>query len=740
MRRLILWVVVGFFVLLITGIVGLALYISSEAGSERLFAELVSVVQQKTGVHIKSQRPRLSLFGGVEVNNFAVTHEVSGQMKLEAFAERLYLRIQPLSVFRSSVVVESLEADALTLDVSLFSSEKTAADEAPGGEPLPLGVVLKNLDLNRMNIMATLKVDDPQSHWEIKNAKVNGSLTFLGQRPVIQGWSGTLLFAADGIASPLIQFRPRQVNLEIISAEDTHRMSFDVALNDVHSFGYGLNDVSASGQVLLDETWPVEAKVAARSVRGPHLVGENDFSTDMKMTWAPLAKKLDAQGSLFVDGHTAIENLNLKADLSTKTFNASASMSVYLKDDWVRRFQPTHDLPLSVDKVLPTPVELQLSVQQNAVTSTLGVVGEAQFSKVVVPQKGLVTDVKWSFQGDAEFSKDGSPKLFNFDSTVAHKETALIAKGLVAWERGDLQGQGDLTLAFPEFYEVMDGHKIKGGVHIPWTVRLESKHELFLETQVVLGGLQLQSKDYGIDGLNGVVRVSEHLKIKPSGVELASTVVPNPFSRVEYGRVEPLFENVVPIVIDRVRWQKHEFGPFIGYFSLVQNLFAIHEFDLEVGDGELVGEFYFDGRSNQQQIGLLTRAIEIDLNRLFPRFATAKNQNDNQISGRAGLVVDIAQKNLEGRADITQIGAPPLVTMMNVLDPEFEDEQFNKARYALSLAYPSLVMTDFRQGYMNMDVQLSGALNHRFKFRGIPMGTLFSQMAFGDKNNKKETP
>jgi hypothetical protein len=204
----------------------------------------------------------------------------------------------------------------------------------------------------------------------------------------------------------------------------------------------------------------------------------------------------------------------------------------------------------------------------------------------------------------------------------------------------------------------------------------------------------------------------------------------NPFERVSFDRVRPLLQGADQLRIDKIHWEEREYGPFVGFLSMDQNMISVHQFDLDLGPGRVYGEMYFDSYPANLQLGMLARMTSLDLGEILPkRFLSRMSSSAKSISGRSGFVLNLNRGVLDGRIDLTELGGEQLVALINTLDPAYEDEKMNKVRGLLQVGYPSSLALAFKDGYMDMDVDLSVlGIGQRQSLREIPLSSLLGKI------------
>ena len=132
----------------------------------------------------------------------------------------------------------------------------------------------------------------------------------------------------------------------------------------------------------------------------------------------------------------------------------------------------------------------------------------------------------------------------------------------------------------------------------------------------------------------------------------------------------------------------------------------------------------------------------LNLSEILPKQYLSRIPGDNgAMSGRSGFVISLNKNVIDGRLDITQIGGTQLIALINVLDPNYEDEKMNRARSLLAVGYPTAVTLAFAEGYMDMglDLNLLGVSQSQ-DLRGIPVSALMSSMTEGLVNQAESGP
>ncbi len=341
----------------------------------------------------------------------------------------------------------------------------------------------------------------------------------------------------------------------------------------------------------------------------------------------------------------------------------------------------------------------------------------------IPPLSGIQAQLKASLQNHSRFS------LKEFNAKIDQTLIQMTAEATGDAKTQSFQTQGTSTLIIPKNFAVTEGQTLSGQIEFPWKLAIYRGKEIQLDgtlnlvklnwakSSTRLSPLSLNAKE-----ISGKVPVSEKLVWNGKSVKFAHYLSQNPFERVDFERLQPMIHESEPLRINQVGFEEKTYGPFIGYFSIKQNMIFAHKFEFNLGEGKSDGELFLDAYPKNLQLGLLTRLTGLNLSKILPRKYLPKSSGlDDKISGRSGLVMNLNNGSVDGRIDVTEMGRNQLITLINAMDPSFENEQMNNARFALGFAYPSFIQMSFQQGYMDMGFRLQGALNREFMFRGIPI-------------------
>jgi hypothetical protein len=383
------------------------------------------------------------------------------------------------------------------------------------------------------------------------------------------------------------------------------------------------------------------------------------------------------------------------------------------------------------------------------------------------PDLGSAAEIDFAaqvHQGDVHLVTKGAPAppltgleaaiqatLRNRDQFQLEKLTAAFNRSLLTMtadasgrvKTQDFQARGQFRVQVPADFPPVAGQRFQGTIGFPWNLSVRRGRDINFTGNVALADIGWSKTGQHVSGISGSVPVSESLVRDGKHIRFAYLITQNPFERVDYERLRPLIHSADQVKIDEIGIEEKRYGPLVGYFSLRQNLLFAHQFDFTLGSTGLVyGEMYFNAYPGSLQLGFLTRLTALDLADILPhKYLLKVPPGDKKLSGRSGLVINLNKGSVDGRVDVTEIGAAQLLTLVNVLDPKYEDDKMNLVRSALGVGAPTFVEMSFQNGYMDLGVDLDVlGLTKHFDVRGIPFSTFVSSATAGIVRKTRESP
>ncbi len=291
--------------------------------------------------------------------------------------------------------------------------------------------------------------------------------------------------------------------------------------------------------------------------------------------------------------------------------------------------------------------------------------------------------------------------------------------GATELQKKQIQLDGQLEVNVPLILaEKLIHQKLQGKISMPvhfLVIPAEqlNSHDVSFETILDFNDFNFSGKNIEIVGLNGEIPIAERIIFDPSvkglsAFKFKNLFTQNPFERVDYERLDPLVRSNDKVTVERIQWEGRSFGPFKGIIDLAQNLVSVHSFSMDFGQGSASGELFVDLLPKNERIGFLGRLTQLDLGQILPqRYLGRSNVNGPlPFSARTGMVVSVKRKSLDGRMDVTQVGGPQLIALINLLDPNYENEKMNKVRSLLQVGYPTAVNMGFHEGALDLTVDI----------------------------------
>jgi hypothetical protein len=323
----------------------------------------------------------------------------------------------------------------------------------------------------------------------------------------------------------------------------------------------------------------------------------------------------------------------------------------------------------------------------------------------------------------AATEKDGHVRLGNLRLQTAAELFTLQSSGEATLDGKGVQLEGLLTTRLRPNMLNAPPLSGTGNVAIPWHFTMIDGNQVSVDGEVRFTDLDVTSDQFKLQGLNGTVKLQEEMLRVGEQLKFRYLVDIDPFQRVHFSRIEPYLNGPHTLQFERVTARDKTLGPGSASVLLKQNVLRVQQLDLDLFGGHLTGELYLDVRPGAWKMGLLSRVSQLDPRKLLPPTATRVQTAYAPINARTAITFDVTQRLLEGRIDITQISREQLFQLLEIVDPDYQDEQLARIRTALRIAYPQRVSVDMEQGLMNLDVAIS-ALPKPLRVRGLPLSPL----------------
>jgi hypothetical protein len=553
-----------------------------------------------------------------------------------------------------------------------------------------------------------------------------------------------LVFQGDGIYLEPDSLRPLDLNAKFKLALDSATGGFSgngaVALSHEELFRTEWKSTLGRELFLQAKSRLVKPGALARFFKAAEPLKkfkefEGDLEIGTELGWNSESGVTTFKGSLKPEKQSLVlfhEPLEMAARMSRQGGMMDFHLEAGLKDAELPRRARIENLWLRANIHSPQPrdFEFDFSLNQKLLTLAPELAGRAvAFPDFEMTGRGSIED---NDRFDLEKlvtslkSPAGSPLL----------KLETDASGSLRSRNFENSGKAELILSedLGGIFAKLADQEISGKILAPWELTIRRGKDVSFEGDLQATAVNWSKGPLRVEGFSGSVPVSETLVWDGKKPRFASLIRLNPFERVDFERFRPLVERSDRLRIERIGFEEKSYGPINGFFSIRQNMLFANELGCRLGAGgragEFSGEFYFDGYPANLQLGVLSRLTGLDLAETLPKRLQARAPaGEKRISARSNLVLNFNRASLDGRIDVTEIGGGQLITLINALDPKYENEQMNRARSLLGIAYPTQVELAFRQGFLDMGIQLGGLLSDRLSLRGIPLSGWMTGMS-----------
>ncbi|NOR51088.1 MAG: hypothetical protein GQ470_00570, partial [Gammaproteobacteria bacterium] len=316
----------------------------------------------------------------------------------------------------------------------------------------------------------------------------------------------------------------------------------------------------------------------------------------------------------------------------------------------------------------------------------------------------------------------------------------IVASGAGSVEEQD--GQLEITIKSQLRPNLLSQPPLSGSglLQIPLSLVISGGERFTLGGELQLTKLSLSGEDWGLKEANGTFTIEEELLLTPEQrLDFLYTLDTDPFQRVDYARIQPYLDGHRELSIKEISVAGKSIGPLAASLSIRQNLIHLQQLDIDLLGGHLAGQLYVDANPAGWRFGLLGRLSQIRLNELLQSSSRLQGREERPLNARVAIEYDLNRYLLEGRIDIGDISAMQLLQLLEVLDPEYQDEQLAQVRSLLGVAHPQWVAIDMRRGLMDLEVALS-ALPAPIAIKALPLTPLLHQFTADYMAQLKQLP
>jgi translocation and assembly module TamB len=237
---------------------------------------------------------------------------------------------------------------------------------------------------------------------------------------------------------------------------------------------------------------------------------------------------------------------------------------------------------------------------------------------------------------------------------------------------------------------------------------------------------------YEVETANGEVPVTVALEVGDSGVTLQRTEKRSPYSMLRFADQHPLLTRSGFLSIVRLKTPFVSIAPLVGNLEIEQNVISLRQFEMGVRGGTITGQCGIDWDGPKSTFEVHVRANGV------------QSSHGEPFDGNIAVAISLADRTIDGRAEILRIGERHLLDLLDLQDPLHVDPAMNRIRAALVFGYPDNLKLVFDHGFASAHLELGGLarLVSIGELRGIPMGPIVDKMLAPvlEGANTKEPP
>jgi translocation and assembly module TamB len=221
-----------------------------------------------------------------------------------------------------------------------------------------------------------------------------------------------------------------------------------------------------------------------------------------------------------------------------------------------------------------------------------------------------------------------------------------------------------------------------------------------------------------VETANGEVPITVALEYGESGMALQRSEKRSPYSMLRFADQHPLLSRSGFLSITRLKTPFVSIAPLVGNLEIEQNVISLRQFEMGVRGGSITGQCGIDWDGPNSTLELHVRANGV------------QSSHGEPFDGNIAVAISVADRTIDGRAEILRIGERHLLDLLDLQDPLHVDPAMNRIRSALRFGYPDSLRLVFDHGFASAHLELGGLarLVSIGELRGIPMGPIVDKM------------
>lgn len=310
------------------------------------------------------------------------------------------------------------------------------------------------------------------------------------------------------------------------------------------------------------------------------------------------------------------------------------------------------------------------------------------------------TDLKAS--GALELLPTGTPA----NATITGRE-ALALQGRLEQKLAPLEALGYAARA-------------RGSVAVPF--RLESggllAYRLLANVEAHAVSFANRERSLVVEGLNGVLPVTQEIVLLPSGPELSPGRRASPLAEPRFFDVHPFLDGDHFVTADTITiGNLQPLGPVAANVRLDRSDCLIDQLQAGFRGGQITGRVQLAYRPRDPLLRLRLNATGV------------RSKGGEVLDANLALSFAPASMTLDGKVQLVRASRTHVLDILDVLDPYHELVTANRVRGALALGYPKFVRFHLHDGAVDSKVELGGIaqLVRIDDIRAVPLGPILQR-------------
>jgi translocation and assembly module TamB len=341
-----------------------------------------------------------------------------------------------------------------------------------------------------------------------------------------------------------------------------------------------------------------------------------------------------------------------------------------------------------------------------------------------------------AFALTAERSREGLVHISDMKVANGLGGSAFVASGNLDLSEGrrTLSMTTSLTQDLARLSTIPERFKGRGQVSVEATVTSPdlSTYHVQAAAKGTDVSFTLPRDGIDVDTANGEVPITVVIEVGTSGVELRRGENRSPYSMLRFADQHPLLSRSGFLSIARLKTPFVSIAPLVGNLEVEQNVISLRQFEMGVRGGTITGQCGVDWDGAKSSLELHVRANGV------------QSSHGEPFDGNIAVAISLADRTIDGRAEILRIGERHLLDLLDLQDPLHVDPAMNRIRGALRFGYPDNLRLIFDHGFASAHLELGGLarLISIGEVRGIPMGPIVDRMIAHmlEAPDAKETP